>query len=39
MDKQDDIIGGNNTTSFVNYMFTMTDGEKIELVNTFQNIV
>lgn len=39
MDKQDDIIGGNNTTSFVNYMFTMTDGEKIELVNTFQYIV
>lgn len=39
MDKQDEFIGGNNTTSFVNYMFTMTDGEKIELINTFQYIV
>jgi len=32
------LIGGNNT-SFVNYMFSMSDGEKVEFVNTFQYIV
>jgi len=32
------LIGGNNS-SFVNYMFSMSDGEKVEFINTFQYIV
>jgi hypothetical protein len=41
MDKEDSpsFIGGSNPTSFINYMFSLADGEKIELINTLQYII
>ena len=40
MEKIDDsFIGGSTQGSFVSYMFSMTDGEKVELINMFQYII
>ena len=42
MDGGDDklsFVGGSNTSSFISYMFSISDGEKIELINTFQYII
>jgi len=41
MDREESqsFIGGSNPTSFINYMFSLSDGEKIELVNTLQYII
>jgi len=39
MNDSDELIGGSTKTSFMSYMFSITDGEKIELINTFQYII
>lgn len=40
MEKGDDsFIGGGTQGSFISYMFSMTDGEKVELINMFQYII
>ena len=39
MEKDDTFIGGSTSGSFVNYMFSMSDGEKVELINMFQYII
>jgi hypothetical protein len=40
MEKTDDsFIGGGSQGSFVSYMFSMSDGEKVELINMFQYII
>jgi hypothetical protein len=41
MEKPDELsfIGGSAQGSFVSYMFSMTDGEKVELINMFQYII
>lgn len=41
MEKPDELsfIGGSTQGSFVSYMFSMTDGEKVELINMFQYII
>jgi hypothetical protein len=40
MEKIDDsFIGGSTQGSFVSYMFSMSDGEKVELINMFQYII
>ena len=38
MDSDSTFIGGNNN-SFFSYMFSMTDGEKIDVVNTLQYLI
>ena len=38
MDNEPSFIGGSNT-SFFNYMFSLADGEKIELINTLQYVI
>jgi hypothetical protein len=39
MEKDDTFIGGSTSGSFVNYMFSMSDGEKVEIINMFQYII
>jgi hypothetical protein len=39
MEKDDTFIGGSTNGSFVNYMFSMSDGEKVEIINMFQYII
>ena len=39
MEKDDTFVGGTTSGSFVNYMFSMTDGEKVEIINMFQYII
>jgi hypothetical protein len=38
MDNEPSFIGGSNTT-FFNYMFSLADGEKIEIINTLQYVI
>jgi hypothetical protein len=39
MDTDSTFIGGSNPSSFFSYMFSMTDGEKIDVINTLQYLV
>ena len=40
MEKSDEsFIGGASQGSFISYMFSMSDGEKVELINMFQYII
>jgi len=41
MEKPDEqiFVGGSTQGSFISYMFSMTDGEKVELINMFQYII
>jgi hypothetical protein len=39
MDKDDTFVGGSTSGSFVNYMFSMSDGEKVEIINMFQYVI
>jgi hypothetical protein len=39
MEKDDTFVGGSTSSSFVNYMFSMSDGEKVEIINMFQYII
>jgi len=39
MEKDDTFVGGSTSGSFVNYMFSMSDGEKVEIINMFQYVI
>ena len=39
MEKDDTFVGGSTSGSFVNYMFSMSDGEKVEIINMFQYLI
>jgi len=39
MDEGDVLIGGNNGSSFISYMFSLSEGEKVEIINMLQYII
>ena len=39
MEEQGELLRGGSQGSFISYMFSMTDGEKVELINMFQYII